>query len=144
MMGTLTREEIKQIIPHREPMLLLDGVDELVPGDRARGWLDITGDMFWCRGHFPGNPVMPGVLQVESLAQLGAVIMLSKPEYKGRIAYFGSIKNARFKRKVVPGERLELTAQIEKVLGPAGTGAAKAYVNGELACSCELMFYIGE
>jgi 3-hydroxyacyl-[acyl-carrier-protein] dehydratase len=144
MMGPLTREDIKQIIPHREPMLLVDEVDELVPGDRARGWLNITDDMFWCRGHFPGNPVMPGVLQVEALAQMGALIVLAKPENKGKTAYFGSIKNAKFKRKVLPGEKLELHAQITRVLGPAGTGEGKAYVNGELACACELMFYIGD
>lgn len=143
-MSTLDREQIKEIIPHREPMLLLDEVDELELGVKAHGWLNVTGDMFWSQGHFPDNPVMPGVLIVEALAQLGAVIMLSKPEFKGRIAYFGGIKSVRFRRKVVPGERLELTAQIEKVLGPAGTGVAKAYVNGELACNCELMFFIGD
>lgn len=140
----LNRDDIKQIIPHREPMLLLDEVDMLEPGVKAHGWLNITDDMFWCRGHFPGNPVMPGVLMVESLAQLGAVIMLAQPEHKNKIAYFGGIKSAKFRRKVVPGDRLELSAEIERVLGPAGTGVVKAYVDGELACSCELMFYIGE
>lgn len=140
----LDRDEIKKIIPHREPMLLLDGVDSLEPGAKATGFLNVTEDMFWCVGHFPGNPVMPGVLIVEAMAQLGAVIMLSKPEFAGRIAYFGGIKNARFRRKVVPGDRLDFEATIEKVLGPAGTGVTKAYVNGELACNCELTFFIGE
>ncbi len=140
----LNRDDVKQIIPHREPMLLLDGVETLEPGKRAEGHLDVTGDMFWCQGHFPGNPVMPGVLIVEAMAQLGAVIMLSTPEFAGRTAYFASIKSARFRRKVFPGEQLRMVAEIGRVLGPAGTGLAKAYVGEELACDCELMFYIGE
>ena len=140
----LNRDDIMKIIPHREPMLLLDAVDGLEPGRHAEGHLDVTDDMFWCPGHFPGNPVMPGVLIVEAMAQLGAVIMLSTPEFTGRTAYFASIKSARFRRKVVPGERLRMTAEIGRVLGPAGTGLAKAYVGEELACDCEMMFYIGE
>ncbi len=140
----LDREQIKAIIPHREPILLVDGVEELVPGGHAKGWLDVTDDMFWCVGHFPGNPVMPGVLIVESMAQLGAVVMLSCDTYRGKTAYFGGIKNARFRRKVLPGDRLTLETQIDRVLGPVGTGTGKAYVGDELAASCELSFFIGE
>lgn len=140
----LNRDQIKEIIPHREPMLLIDGVEELEPGQRGRGWLDVTGDMFWCQGHFPGNPVMPGVLIVESMAQIGAVVMLAHENYKGKTAYFGGIKNARFKRKVLPGDRLTLETQIDRVLGPVGNGSAKAWVGEELACSCEITFFIGE
>ena len=140
----LDREAIKSIIPHREPMLLLDGVDELEPGVKAHGWLNITNDMFWCSGHFPGNAVMPGVLLVEAMAQLGAVVMLSCEEYRGKIAYFGGIRSARFRRKVIPGDRLELFTQIDKALGPVGAGSAKAFVNGELAAKCEITFFIGD
>ena len=140
----MNHEEIKQIIPHQEPMLLLDEVDTLEPGKEAHGWLNVNGDMFWCQGHFPGNAVMPGVLQVEAIAQLGAVIMLSQPEFQGRTAYFGGIKSAKFRRMVRPGDRLELHAQIDRVLGPAGLGSGKAWVNGEMACSCEIQFAIGE
>lgn len=140
----LDREQIKTIIPHREPMLLIDGVEELIPGEHGRGWLDVTADMFWCAGHFPGNPVMPGVLIVESMAQLGAVVMLSHDSYRGKTAYFGGIKNARFRRKVFPGDRLTMETHIDRVLGPVGNGSAKAYVGDELACSCEITFFIGE
>ncbi len=140
----MNRDEIKTIIPHREPMLLLDEVDELTPGQTAHGWLQVTDDMFWCRGHFPGNAVMPGVLQVEALAQLGAVVVLSLPEFAGRTAYFGGIKAARFRRMVRPGDRLELTVVIKRILGPAGMGTAQALVDGESACDCDIQFVIGD
>ena len=140
----MNRDEIKAIIPHREPMLLLDEVDELTPGQTAHGWLQVTDDMFWCRGHFPGNAVMPGVLQVEALAQLGAVVVLSLPEFEGRTAYFGGIKAARFRRMVRPGDRLELTVVIKRILGPAGMGTAQALVDGEPACDCDIQFVIGD
>ncbi len=140
----MNRDEIKAIIPHREPMLLLDEVDELTAGQTAHGWLQVTDDMFWCQGHFPGNAVMPGVLQVEALAQLGAVIVLSLPEFQGRTAYFGGIKAARFRRMVRPGDRLELAVEIKRILGPAGFGTGKAFVEGEPACDCDLQFVIGD
>jgi 3-hydroxyacyl-[acyl-carrier-protein] dehydratase len=140
----LDRDQIKEIIPHREPMLLLDGVGELTPGADGKGWLDVTGDMFWCPGHFPGNAVMPGVLIVEAMAQLGAVVMLSHEKYRGKTAYFGGIQKAKFRRKVLPGDRLRLETRIERVLGPVGSGTAKAWVGEELACSCEITFYIGD
>jgi 3-hydroxyacyl-[acyl-carrier-protein] dehydratase len=138
----LDRDEIKAIIPHREPFLLVDRIESFVPGESAVGYLDVTADMFWVPGHFPEYAVMPGVLIVEACAQVGAVALLSLPENVGRIAFFGGIDGVRFKRQVVPGETLRMECTITKRRGPIGFGTAKAWVGDELACAGELMFAI--
>jgi len=138
----LDREAIEAIIPHRAPFLLVDRAEDVVPGVSAVGYLDVREDMFWVPGHFPEYPVMPGVLIVESLAQVGAISLLSLEENRGRIALFGGIDKVRFKRQVVPGETLRLEVEITKRRGPIGFGTAKASVDGELACTGELMFAI--
>lgn len=133
---------IKEIIPHRDPFLLVDRVEGLVPGESAVGYLDVRSDTFWVPGHFPGYAVMPGVLIVEALAQVGAVALLSLPDNRGRIALFAGIDKVRFKRQVRPGDTLRLECAITKTRGPIGFGTARATVDGELACSGELMFAI--
>jgi 3-hydroxyacyl-[acyl-carrier-protein] dehydratase len=140
-MGT---KEIMEVIPHRQPFLLIDAIEELEPGKRAVGRKCVTFNEPFFAGHFPGEPVMPGVLIVEALAQTGAVAILSQPDFKGKTAYFGAINNARFKQKVVPGDVLELELEIIKQKGPVGIGSAKATVNGKLAVSAELTFVIGQ
>ncbi len=141
LMGT---KEIMEVIPHRQPFLLIDTIEELEPGKRAVGRKCVTFNEPFFAGHFPGEPVMPGVLIVEALAQTGAVAILSQPDFKGKSAYFGAINNARFKQKVVPGDVLELELEIIKQKGPVGIGSAKATVNGKLAVSAELTFVIGQ
>ena len=138
----LDRTEIEAIIPHRAPFLLVDRILEFEPGVSAIGELDVTERAFWVPGHFPEYAVMPGVLIVEALAQVGAVALLSLPENRGKLAFFGGIDKVRFKRQVVPGETVRLECSITKTRGPIGFGAAKATVNGELACAGELMFAI--
>lgn len=138
----LNSEEIKSIIPHRDPFLLVDRVDELVPGQSAVGYLDVVESAFWVPGHFPDYPVMPGVLIVEALAQVGAVALLSVPGNEGLLALFAGIDKVRFKRQVRPGDTLRLECTITKTRGPIGFGSARATVDGELACSGELMFAI--
>ncbi|MBI5232094.1 MAG: 3-hydroxyacyl-ACP dehydratase FabZ [Coriobacteriales bacterium] len=138
----LNIDEIKQIIPHRYPFLLIDAIEELEEGKSAVGIKNVTANEEFFQGHFPDFPVMPGVLIVEALAQVGAVALLSVDDFKGRIALFGGIDKVRFKRQVRPGDRLRLEVEISKMRGPIGFGSAKATVDGELACSGELMFAI--
>jgi 3-hydroxyacyl-[acyl-carrier-protein] dehydratase len=128
------------IIPHRDPFLLVDRVLTLESGVSATGELDVSPDAFWVPGHFPEYSVMPGVLVVEALAQLGAVALLSLPENWGKIAFFAGIDKVRFKRQVVPGDTLSLEIVITKARARIGFGEARALVDGELACSGTLMF----
>ena len=138
----LTTTDIMEILPHRQPFLLIDTVEELEPGVRAVAKKNVTFNEPYFAGHFPGNPVMPGVLIMEALAQVGAVAMLAQPEFKGHTAYFAGIDKARFRRKVLPGDVLELETAIIKVKGPIGIGQAVARVNGEVAAQAELTFAI--
>lgn len=132
-----------EIIPHRYPFLLIDTIEELEPGVRALGKKCVSVNEPFFQGHFPGNPVMPGVLILEALAQVGAVAMLSQPDWKGRTAYFAGIDKARFRQKVVPGDVLFLETEIIKVKGPIGVGRAMARVNDKVAAQAELTFAIG-
>ena len=142
-MSIMTTQEIMEILPHRHPFLLIDTVEELEPGVRVVAKKNVTFDEPYFAGHFPGNPVMPGVLIIEALAQTGAVAILCQDEWKGKTAYFAGINNAKFRQKVVPGDTLELTTEIIKVKGPIGVGKAVARVNGKVACMAELTFAIG-
>ena len=140
MMGI---KEIQEIIPHRHPFLLIDCIEEVTPGEGAVGYKNVTYNEPWFAGHFPQEPVMPGVLIVEALAQVGAVAILSEEGNKGRTAYLGAINNAKFKKMVVPGDKLKLECHIIKRKGPVGIGSATATVDGKLAVSAELTFMIG-
>ena len=135
-------EEIKDIIPHRYPFLLLDHVNDYEPGKFADATNCVTVNEPFFQGHFPEYPVMPGVLIIEALAQTGAVALLSIPENRGKIALFGGIKNARFKRQVRPGDVLELHCELTRMHGPVGIGTAKATVGGKVAVVAELTFAI--
>lgn len=142
-MKHLNNREIQEIIPHRHPFLLLDYIEDYEPGEYAVGYKCVTFREDFFAGHFPGEPVMPGVLIVEALAQTGAVAILSQPDFQGKTAYFGAINKARFKQKVVPGDVLLLEVEIVKQKGPVGIGNAKATVNGKTAVLAELTFAIG-
>ncbi|MCR5586529.1 MAG: 3-hydroxyacyl-ACP dehydratase FabZ [Lachnospiraceae bacterium] len=140
----LDTKQIMEIIPHRPPFLLVDRITDLVPGESVVAIKNVTMNEPHFQGHFPGNPVMPGVLIVESMAQAGAVAILCKDEFKGRTAYFGGIKNAKFKKMVTPGDTLRLEVQIDKLKGKVGMGNGKAYVGDEVACAAEFIFIIGD
>jgi 3-hydroxyacyl-[acyl-carrier-protein] dehydratase len=138
----LGRREIEEILPHREPFLLVDDVVELVPGERVVARKTVTDDD--CAGHFPGNPMMPGVKMVEALAQCGAVAVLSQAENRGKLALFAGIDDVRFKRVVRPGETLTLECDVETVRGPVGRGKVRATVDGRLAVRGTLTFAVRE
>ena len=138
----LDKEEIKNIIPQREPFLMIDEVEEYVPGEMAIGYKNVSADEWYFKGHFPGNPIMPGVLITESLAQMGAVAILSEEENKGKNALFAGIDKMRFKQMVVPGDRLKLEVVIIKRKGPIGIGEALATVDGKVVAKGEFTFAI--
>ncbi len=131
---------IRKIIPHRYPFLLVDRIVELTPGERAVGIKNVSANEPFFQGHFPDYPVMPGVLIVEAIAQVGAVAMLSLPELTGQIALFAGIEKVRFKRQVKPGDTIRLEVEMGKIRRSIGTGAGTATVDGEIACKGEFMF----
>ena len=135
-------KEIEQILPHRHPFLLVDYIEEMEPGVSAVGYKCVTFHEDFFRGHFPQEPVMPGVLTVEALAQVGAVAILSLEENKGKTAYFGGINKCKFKGQVVPGDVLEMECVLTKQKGPIGIGDAVAKVNGKVVCKAELTFAV--
>jgi 3-hydroxyacyl-[acyl-carrier-protein] dehydratase len=139
----LNINEIKAIIPHRYPFLLLDTVEEMEAGQRVVAKKNVTVNEQFFQGHFPEEPVMPGVLIIEALAQAGAVALLSMPEFKGKTAYFGGIDKAKFRKKVTPGDTLMLEVEILKVKAIAGIGRGVATVNGKKVAEAELTFMIG-
>jgi 3-hydroxyacyl-[acyl-carrier-protein] dehydratase len=136
------RETIEAILPHRAPFLLIDEVVELEPGSRVVAMRAVRSDDWWVPGHFPGRPVMPGVLIVEAMAQTGAVAVLAEEQNRGRIAFFAGIDDCRFKRIVEPGDVLRLTCEIGQVRGPIGRGRATAHVGDALAARGTLTFAV--
>lgn len=142
-MSLLSTKQIMEIIPHRQPFLLIDTIEELEPGIKAVAKKCVTYNEPFFAGHFPQEPVMPGVLIVEAMAQTGAVALLSQEEFKGKTAYFAGINQAKFKRKVVPGDVILFELEVIKVKGPIGIGKGTAKVDGKIAAVAELTFAIG-
>ena len=137
---TLSSVEIQKIIPHRYPFLLVDKIIEMEWGKRAVGIKNVTANEPFFQGHFPGFPVMPGVLMIEAIAQVGALAVLGMPEHKGKIAFFAGVDEVRFKRQVVPGDTLRLEVTLTRVRGPIGQGVGEATVDGQMACRGSFMF----
>lgn len=140
----LSNSEIQEILPHRYPFLLVDKIVECEPGKYAKGIKCVSANEMHFMGHFPGHPVMPGVLIIEALAQVGAVALLTEEENKGKLAFFGGIKNARFKRQVEPGDVLNLECTLTTRKGPVGFGEAIATIDEKIVAKAEISFAIGE
>jgi len=139
-MSGLSKEQIKQIIPHREPFLLVDEVIDIQPGKKIKAIKDVKQEEYYFEGHFPSNPIMPGVLMVESIAQAGAVSLLALPQHKGKLALFAGIDKVRFKKLVKPGDRLEIEVECLQFKRGIGKARGTVKVGGKLACSAEIMF----
>ncbi|MDR7871358.1 MAG: 3-hydroxyacyl-ACP dehydratase FabZ [Tissierellaceae bacterium] len=142
MEKVLKIEEIMEVIPHRYPFLFVDKVEILESGVKGIGYKNVTMNEYYFQGHYPGMPVMPGVLIIETMAQVGAVILLSHDDFKGKVPYFAGINKARFKKKVGPGDSLRIEVEIIKIRGSIGFGAGKAYVGDDIAAEGEFMFAI--
>lgn len=142
MENVLNVESIMEIIPHRYPFLFVDKVEIREAGVKGVGIKNVTVNEYYFQGHYPGMPVMPGVIIIETMAQVGAVILLSHSDFKGKVPYFAGINKFRFKRKVVPGDTLRIEVEIVKLRGSIGIGQGKAYVGDELAAEGEFMFAI--
>ncbi len=141
-MKKLNKEEIEKIIPHRSPFLLVDEVIEVEPGKKIKGIKYVSGDEYYFKGHFPSNPIMPGVLIIETIAQVGAVSLLMMPENKGKLVLFAGIDKARFKKIVKPGDKLEIEVEMGSFRKNIGKAKGKAMVGGKIACIAEIMFAI--
>jgi 3-hydroxyacyl-[acyl-carrier-protein] dehydratase len=140
----LNIEDIKKIIPHRYPFLLVDRIEEVELGKRAVGYKCVTANEEFFQGHFPNYPVMPGVLMVEAMAQVGAVALLAMEENKGRLAFFAGIEKVRFKKQVIPGDLLKIEVEILSLRGPLGKGKGTITVDGKVAVTGELLFALSE
>ena len=139
----LTVKEIKEILPHRYPFLMIDRVEEVIEGKSAKGYKNITINENFFNGHFPEYPVMPGVLILEALAQMGAICILSMEDFKGKIGFLVGADKVRWKKQVMPGDKLELEIEIIKLRGSIGVGKGKATVDNQIVCEGEIMFAIG-
>ena len=139
----LTIKEIKEILPHRYPFLMIDRVEEVIEGKSAKGYKNVTINENFFNGHFPEYPVMPGVLILEALAQMGAICILSMDDFKGKIGFLVGADKVRWKKQVMPGDKLELEIEIIKLRGSIGVGKGKATVDNQIVCEGEIMFAIG-